>query len=146
MNCELTIYVTMLSATHGRLAGRHITQAHIVLLNCMPTIVADFSKKSKLLQPCVNDLFCQSVCVRHMNAALLVLRILPPPSSGALMLSHLHWSGAWSASYRRIALIIEFVIWKLPRAHVLKRLLERPVRQWIYFCGAWHHFIGFYDT
>lgn len=68
-----------------------------------------------------------------MQAALFLLRLLPPPAPGAFRLARRHRAGAWRAADRQKTAVMRQVVRNLLRVYEVSGLLPRPVEQRVYF-------------
>jgi len=81
-----------------------------------------------------------------MQATLLVLSLLPPPSSGSRIFSRLDGAGTTCATDRRITTITQMVVRKIVLAGIGKDLGVRPSHQRIYFKNAAVGIIDFHRS
>ncbi len=71
-----------------------------------------------------------------MDAALLWGILLPPPATGAEILTWLGGAGARDAANAGVALIVQGVVGHIVRPDVVPDFLVGPVGQWADFCQA----------
>src|SRR5206468_8030395 len=90
-----------------------------------------------------------------MQAAFLLVVVLPPPAAGALALARLHCAGAGRAADREKALIVQRIVWNSLLPHERDDALACPVKERIDFdertggidrrigcCGAFPRLLG----
>ena len=65
--------------------------------------------------------------INYVQAAFLGFRIFPPPASGTHILSRLDRTGARLAADRRIAFVVQEIIWNLVAPDIVPDVIFRPV-------------------